>query len=39
MACAPTLIYAEMGLMRPGSPVRIEDGCVGLPQGAGLSWE
>jgi L-alanine-DL-glutamate epimerase-like enolase superfamily enzyme len=39
MACAPTLIYAEMGLVRPGSPARIEDGCVGLPQGAGLSWE
>jgi L-alanine-DL-glutamate epimerase-like enolase superfamily enzyme len=38
MACLPTTIYVEMGLLRPGSPLRIEEGCVGLPQGPGLSW-
>lgn len=39
MACAPTLIYAETGLVAPDSPMRLEDGCVGLPQGPGFSWE
>ncbi len=38
MACAPTAIYAETGLIGPGSPMRLEDGCVLLPQGPGFSW-
>ncbi len=39
MACVPTVIYAETGLVQPGSPMRLRDGCIPLPQGAGLSWE
>lgn len=39
MACLPTVIYVEMGLVAPGSPVRVREGYVSLPQGPGLSWE
>jgi len=39
MACLPNTIYVETGLLGPDSPMKLEDGCVGLPQGPGFSWE
>jgi L-alanine-DL-glutamate epimerase-like enolase superfamily enzyme len=39
MACLPNAIWLETGLIGPGSPLRLVDGCVGLPQGPGFSWE
>ena len=38
MACVPGVIYAEIGLITPGSSMRLEDGCISLPQGPGLAW-
>ena len=38
LACIPTAEYAELGLLAPGSPVRLEDGQVLVPQGPGFSW-
>jgi len=39
LGCVPTALYAETGLIRPGSPMRLVDGCLLLPQAPGLSWE
>jgi L-alanine-DL-glutamate epimerase-like enolase superfamily enzyme len=39
MACLPNTMYVETGLIGPDSPMKLEDGCVGLPQGPGFSWE
>ena len=38
MACLPNVIYLETGLVDPGSPLRLEDGCVRVPQQPGLHW-
>ena len=38
MACLPNTLYLETGLIKPGSPLELVDGCVGIPQGAGFSW-
>lgn len=38
MACLPNTIYVETGLIGPDSPMKLEDGCVALPQGPGFSW-
>jgi hypothetical protein len=32
-------MYAEMGLLHPGSKARLEDGAVIVPQGPGFSFE
>ena len=39
MACLPNTLYLETGLIKPGSPLELVDGCVGIPQGPGFSWE
>jgi L-alanine-DL-glutamate epimerase-like enolase superfamily enzyme len=39
MACLPNAIYLETGLIEPGSPLKLVDGCALVPQGAGFSWE
>jgi len=39
MACLPNALYLETGLIGPGSPLRLIDGCVPIPQGAGFDWE
>lgn len=39
MACLPNALYLETGLIPPGSPLQLRDGCVSLPQGPGFSWE
>lgn len=39
MACLPNAIYLETGLIGPGSPLQLVDGCVKIPQGAGFGWE
>ncbi|MBW3625794.1 MAG: mandelate racemase/muconate lactonizing enzyme family protein, partial [Armatimonadetes bacterium] len=39
LACIPTAIYAELGLLGPGSRVTLEDGCVRIPSGPGFSWD
>ncbi len=39
MACLPNAIYLETGLIAPGSPLKLEDGCALLPKGAGFGWE
>jgi hypothetical protein len=38
MACLPNTLFVETGLIGPESPMKLEHGCVGLPQGAGFSW-
>jgi len=38
MACLPNVIYLETGLIAPGSPLQLEDGCVRVPQTPGLHW-
>jgi hypothetical protein len=38
-AVAADDIYLETGLLSPGSPLRLEDGCVPVPQAPGLQWE
>lgn len=38
LACLPNAIYLETGLIRPDSPLKLVDGCVGIPQGAGFAW-
>lgn len=38
MACLPDILYLETGLIGPDSPLRLEDGCVRVPQGPGFSW-
>ena len=39
MACLPNAIYLETDLIRPGSPLKLVDGCVEVPRGPGFSWE
>ena len=39
MACLPNTLYLETGLIRPGSPMKLTDGCVNIPQGPGFDWE
>ena len=39
MACLPNMLYLETGLIKPDSRLELVDGCVGLPQGAGFSWD
>ena len=39
MACLPNTYYVETGLIDPDSPMKLIDGCVGLPQGPGFAWE
>ena len=39
MACLPNALYLETGLLSPGSPLKLKDGCVAVPQGPGFSWE
>lgn len=39
MACLPNTLYLETGLIRPGSPMKLADGCVDIPCGPGFDWE
>jgi L-alanine-DL-glutamate epimerase-like enolase superfamily enzyme len=39
MACLPNAIYLETGMIRPGSPLKLVDGCALVPSGAGFGWE
>jgi L-alanine-DL-glutamate epimerase-like enolase superfamily enzyme len=39
MACLPNALYLETGLISPSSPMKLEDGCVNIPQGPGFGWE
>lgn len=39
MACLPNALYLETGLVKPGSPMKLVDGCAMIPQGAGFGWE
>ena len=39
MACLPNAIYLETGLLGPGSPLKLVDGCVAIPRGVGFGWE
>ena len=39
MACLSNGLYLETGLISPGSPLKLEEGCVSLPQGPGFAWE
>jgi L-alanine-DL-glutamate epimerase-like enolase superfamily enzyme len=38
MACLPNAVYLETGLLRPDSPLRLKDGYVDVPTGAGFAW-
>jgi L-alanine-DL-glutamate epimerase-like enolase superfamily enzyme len=38
MACLPNAMYLETGLIGPGSPMRLVDGCVPVPEGPGFGW-
>jgi L-alanine-DL-glutamate epimerase-like enolase superfamily enzyme len=38
MACLPNTIFLETGLISPGSPLQLEDGCVKVPEAPGLHW-
>lgn len=38
MACLPNALYLETGLIRPGSPLKLTDGCVEIPRGPGFAW-
>ncbi len=39
MACLPNAYCVETGLLGPDSPMKLVDGCVNLPAGAGFAWE
>lgn len=39
MACLPNMLYLETGLISPGSPLKLVDGCAVIPEGPGFSWE
>ncbi len=39
MACLPNAIYLETGLIGPGSPLRLVEGCVLVPGAPGFGWE
>lgn len=38
MACLPNAMYLETGLIGENSPLKLEDGTVNIPEGAGFSW-
>ena len=38
MACLPNAVYLETGLLQPGSPLKLTDGCVPVPEGPGFGW-
>ena len=38
MASLPNALYLETGLIAEGSPLKLKDGYVQVPQGAGFSW-
>lgn len=38
MACLPNALYLETGLIKPGSPLKLVDGYVQIPDGPGFSW-
>ncbi len=38
MACLPNALYLETGLIDPGSPLELVDGCVKVPEGPGFGW-
>lgn len=38
MATLEQAFYLETGLLTPNSPLRLEDGWVGVPEGPGFSW-
>ena len=38
LACLPTTLYMETGLIAPDSPMKLVDGCVQIPQGPGFAW-
>lgn len=38
MACLPNASYLETGLINPGSPLTLQDGCVAVPRGPGFGW-
>jgi len=39
MASLPNAFYLETGVLDPGSPLELVDGCARVPQGPGFSWE
>lgn len=38
MACLPNALYLETGLLAPGSPLRLDEGTVQIPDGPGFGW-
>jgi L-alanine-DL-glutamate epimerase-like enolase superfamily enzyme len=38
MACLPNALYLETGLIQPGSPLKLVEGCALMPRGPGFSW-
>ncbi len=38
MASLPNMLYLETGLISPGSPLKLVDGCAIIPEGPGFSW-
>jgi len=38
MACLPNALYLETGLLKPDSPLQLNDGYVQIPTGAGFAW-
>lgn len=38
MACLPNALYLETGSIGPDSPLKLVDGCVQIPTGAGFGW-
>jgi L-alanine-DL-glutamate epimerase-like enolase superfamily enzyme len=38
LATMPNALYLETGLISPGSPIVLQDGCALVPQGPGFSW-
>jgi L-alanine-DL-glutamate epimerase-like enolase superfamily enzyme len=39
MACLSNALYLETGLIKPGSPLKLKEGYVEVPNGPGFSWE
>ncbi len=39
MACLPNALYLETGLIAEGSPLKLVEGYVQVPQGPGFSWK
>ena len=38
MACLPNALYLETGLLKPDSPLKLQDGYVQVPSGPGFTW-